>query len=193
MSFCVLYWVVEVLYIYIYIYLRCKSEKKRCTYYSQAIFASIKMKILHIDAFLHSFLNCLLKSWHSLFEVMFEEETLEIVFVLKVFEMAKKYIYIHTHTHSHRMLWWVLWACNLCIEFRRAFQRKNVSTKSWRWSRIFPDKLLDLILLGEKSLCEFFFSLLMPWKAFLKFMSLPKYILKIKIKSYVFLNNFLKI
>ena len=32
---------------------------------------------------------------------MFEEETLEIVFVLKVFKMAKKYIYIYTHTHTH--------------------------------------------------------------------------------------------
>lgn len=53
---------------FIYIF-KVQIWKRRCTYYWQAIFASIKMKILHIDAFLHSFLNCLLKSRHSLCHV----------------------------------------------------------------------------------------------------------------------------
>ena len=49
-----------------------------------------------------------------------------------------------------------------------------MSTKSWRWSRIFPDKLLDLILLGEKSLCEFFFSSSDALESFLKIHVTPK-------------------
>ena len=193
MSFCVLYWVVEVLYIYIYIF-KVQIWKKKMYLLLTSYLCLNQNENIAYWCFLTFIPQLLTKILTFTFWSHVWRGNSRDCLCPQGFRDGKEiYIYTHTHTHSHRMLWWVLWACNLCIEFRRAFQRKNVSTKSWRWSRIFPDKLLDLILLGEKSLCEFFFSLLMPWKAFLKFMSLPKYILKIKIKSYVFLNNFLKI
>ena len=104
---------------FIYIF-KVQIWKRRCTYYWQAIFASIKMKILHIDAFLHSFLNCLLKSRHSLCHV-WRGNSRDCLSPQGFQDGKEIYIYIP----SHRMLWWVLWACNLCIEFRRAFQRKK--------------------------------------------------------------------
>ena len=71
---------------------------------------------------------------------MFEEGTLEIVLVLKVFKMAKKYIYIYLATECYGgYCEHVIFALNSGGLSRE----KNVSTKSWRWSRIFPDKLLD--------------------------------------------------
>ena len=146
---------------------------------------------MHIDAFLHPCLNCLLKSRPSLYHVWRENSKDRLC--PQGFQDGK-YIYIH----NHRILWWVLWACNLCIKFRRVFQRKNASTKFWRLSRIFPAKLLDWILFGENEEFMWIWGFLFYFfsdalKSLLLIPVTPKVHTEDKDKSNVFLNNFLKI
>lgn len=91
-----------------------------------------RKKALHIDAFLHPCLNCLLKSRHSLYHVWRENSKDHLC--PQGFQDGKEiYIYIH----DHRILWWVLWACNLCINSGGFSREKMLALNFGDWIEFF--------------------------------------------------------